>query len=234
MSAFPSLILVHGSWHGPWAWEPLIEQLPGVNVHALALPATGTDPLTLGDMYDDAAVIKSAVEAVGGPVVVVAHSSGGIPTTEGAFGDNVRRLVYLTAFQLDVEESLLSAIGGVPAPWWDVHEQAEPKGKGFLRPKGPEEIFFNDCSPADAKQYSSQLTLQSWAGVTQPVTRTAWRSAPSTYIVCEDDNALPVFGQEAMAQRADRVVRLAAGHDPFLSRPKEVAALLLEELDAAR
>lgn len=28
----PTLVLVHGAWHGPWCWEGLIERLPGLAV----------------------------------------------------------------------------------------------------------------------------------------------------------------------------------------------------------
>ncbi|GAA5198151.1 alpha/beta hydrolase [Rugosimonospora acidiphila] len=232
MPNFPSLVLVHGSWHGPWMWEPLIDALPGVDVHALALPATGEDPATLGDLYDDAATVAAAIAAIDGPVVVLGHSSGGIPVTEAATADNVRRLIYLAAFQLDTGESLFSSVGSTPAPWWRVHEREGLRSKGYVVPLRPEEIFFNDCDPQDAKRHASRLTLQSWAAKTQPLTRAAWRSIPSTYVVCEADNAIPVFGQEAMAQRADKVVRLNAGHDSFLSKPAEVAALIREELSA--
>ncbi|WP_437307271.1 alpha/beta fold hydrolase [Sorangium sp. So ce388] len=54
----------------------------------------------------------------------------------------------------------------------------------------------------------------------------AWQELPSTYVICERDNAIPVFAQEAMSQRAREVRRLDAGHSPFLSRPDDVAALV--------
>jgi hypothetical protein len=45
-------------------------------------------------------------------------------------------------------------------------------------------------------------------------------------VVCEQDNAIPAFAQEAMAARAGTVHRLDSGHSPFLSRPDEIAELL--------
>jgi pimeloyl-ACP methyl ester carboxylesterase len=55
---------------------------------------------------------------------------------------------------------------------------------------------------------------------------TAWREVPTSYVVCEQDNAIPAFAQDAMAARAGTVHRLDSGHSPFLSRPDEVAELL--------
>jgi pimeloyl-ACP methyl ester carboxylesterase len=40
----------------------------------------------LGDMRDDAAAIRAAIDAIGGPVVVVSHSYGGVPSTQAAAG----------------------------------------------------------------------------------------------------------------------------------------------------
>jgi hypothetical protein len=52
-------------------------------------------------------------------------------------------------------------------------------------------------------------------------------------VVCEQDQAIPVFAQEAMSSRAGTVLRLDAGHSPFLSQPAELAAVLRTVLDRA-
>jgi pimeloyl-ACP methyl ester carboxylesterase len=81
-------------------------------VHTVALTSSGDDPAALGDMQADA-VIAAAAAAIDGPIAVVAHSYGGIPTTQ-ALADlsNVRRLVNLAAFQLDAGQSLFSMAVG--------------------------------------------------------------------------------------------------------------------------
>ena len=112
MSA-PSLLLVHGGWHRPEHWKLLTDELCGVDVHTVALPSSGDDPAALGDMFADAQAIAAAVAAIDGPVVVLAHSAGGVPTTQAlATAANVRRIVYVAAFLLDVGDSMLSSIGG--------------------------------------------------------------------------------------------------------------------------
>ncbi len=62
-----TLVLVHRAWHGPWCWELLIEQLSGVELRTVALASSGSDPSTLGDLYDDAETVRSAVADVDGP-----------------------------------------------------------------------------------------------------------------------------------------------------------------------
>ena len=47
----PTVVLVHGAWHGAWCWEPVVEGLARRGVAALAvdLPGHGADPGPLGD-----------------------------------------------------------------------------------------------------------------------------------------------------------------------------------------
>jgi hypothetical protein len=60
----------------------------------------------------------------------------------------------------------------------------------------------------------------------QKLTETAWETIPSTYAICEADNAIPVATQELIAARADDVQRLSTSHSPFLSQPTALAGLI--------
>lgn len=225
----PSLLLVPGAWHKPDHLRLLADELPDIEVHTVALTASGDDPATLGDMYKDAEAIAVAAAAIDGPVVVVAHSYGGIPATQGLAGaSNVQRLVYVAGFQLDAGDSLLSSVGGLPAPWWKIH-QGEGAGD-YVEVMDPVEIFYGDVDAAVAQEAVSRLGYQSYASKIQPLTEVAWKTIPSTYVVCEADNAIPPFAQELFAQRAQTVRRLNSSHSPFLSQPATLARLLREEL----
>src|SRR5207244_2209251 len=54
----------------------------------------------------------------------------------------------------------------------------------------------------------------------------AWKSVPSTYVVCSNDGALPPEAQRWMAQRAEEVVEWSTDHSPFVTRPDAVAELV--------
>src|SRR3954453_22440485 len=138
----PTVVLVHGAWHGPWAWNEVEGQLSdlGIDVVTVDLPSVGEDTSALGGLQEDADAVREAIDGVAGPVVVVAHSYGGAPTTQGAAGaENVAHIVYLTAFMLDEGESLFGLVGGVAPDWWQVADDGES-----LMPGRPQEIFFND------------------------------------------------------------------------------------------
>ncbi|WP_432534412.1 alpha/beta hydrolase [Kineococcus arenarius] len=211
---------MHGAWHGPDCWQPLVEALDGVDVVTVDLPSSGTATDGLTGLPEDAAEVSRVLRSIDGPKVVVAHSYGGAPVTEAVSSESgVTHLVYLCAFQLDVGESLLGLMGGQHQPWYEEHET-------HLKVTTPEQVFYNGVPPELTASAVSALRLQSRASIEQPVTRAAWREVPSTYVVCDADNAVPPVAQEVLAQRAGTVHHLPAGHSPFLSHPQDLAALL--------
>lgn len=229
----PTLLLVPGAWHFPWHYERLIEVLPDVDVRTVTLRSVGADAEKLGTLYDDVAAVKEAASSIEGPFTVLAHSYGGAPATMALEGmDNLKRLVYLSSFPLDVGDSLESAAtagGAMPRPhWWDAHEE-----EGYALPKDPKDVFFHDVEPALAEESVARLGFQSWQAITQELTHAVWKTVPSTYVICDDDRALPPEVQEILAQRASRVLHLASSHSPFLSMPEKLAELIRNEMASA-
>ncbi|MBV2355386.1 alpha/beta hydrolase [Streptomyces sp. J2-1] len=227
----PTLVLVHGAWHRESMWHLLREELSDLDVRTVQNPSSApVAPSRLGDMYADAAAIRAAVESVGGPVVAVAHSYGGVPLTQALAGVSaVKRLVYLNAFMLDVGESVLKVVGGTPPPFWGM----DHVGEGYYEMLNAEHHFYNDLTPEAARAAAGALGPHSVASMEQPVTRAAWHAIPSTYVIGVNDAAVPAEAGEFLSGRAERVVRMDTGHSPFLVRPAETAALLREELELA-
>ncbi|MDX6600113.1 MAG: hypothetical protein QOE87_4000 [Gaiellales bacterium] len=221
----PVVILVHGAWHGSWAWSEIVERLTaeGIRSVALDLPSKGVDTAALGDLYDDAEVVRAAIAAADGTALVVAHSYGGVPVSEGGAG--AAHIVYLAAFMLEPGQSLLGLRGGVDPDWWITSDDGLT-----LLPDDPKHVFYQDCPPDVAERAAAALVPHRKAVFRQELRSAAWRTVPSTYVVCERDNAIPPALQELMAQRAGTISRIDAGHSPFLSRPGEVTAILQETL----
>jgi pimeloyl-ACP methyl ester carboxylesterase len=220
----PTVVLVHGAWHGPWAWAEVASRLAaeGIGVQTVDLPSVGPDADALGDLHDDAATVRATLDEIDGPVVLVAHSYGGAVASEGAAGaGNVEHIVYLTAFMLDEGESLYGLVGGVPPDWWEFTDD-----RRALTPTRPEEIFYNDLSPEEAESSIAALQLQSFDAISQELRAAAWKDIPSTYVICDQDNAIPVPAQEMLSQRAGTVHRLDASHSPMLSQPDAVVEII--------
>jgi pimeloyl-ACP methyl ester carboxylesterase len=228
----PALLLVPGAWHKPSHFRLLREELRDIDVHSVTLTSSGDDPAALGDMYSDAEVIARAAKAIDGPVVVLAHSYGAVPTTQALAGtSNIRHILYLAAWQLRAGESVVSFNRNSHEPWSKLHRREG--GGDYIEALTPTDVFYNDVEPETARRAASELGYQSYISIRQELTQTAWEEIPSTYIVCEADNAIPVAIQEGLAQRADRIRRLNASHSPFLSQPAALARLIRQLLVAA-
>ncbi|WP_433455114.1 alpha/beta hydrolase [Streptomyces sp. CA-142005] len=216
----PAILLVHGAWHGAWCWEKLAPELTalGWRVATVDLPSASADPENTAGMYDDARVVHERLAGIDGPVTVLAHSYGGLPATEAAAGAaNVSRLLYLSAFQLDEGDSLAGQSGG-----------QLPSGDTGTLPanEDPVNYFYADVAPEDAERAAARLVRQTVKSFSEPLTVATWKAVPSSYILCEQDQALPLAFQEAMAVRSKRSYRLPTSHSPFLSAPARLARLI--------
>ncbi|MDX3076181.1 alpha/beta fold hydrolase [Streptomyces sp. MI02-7b] len=221
----PTILLVHGAWHGAWCWEALVPELTalGWRVATVDLPSASADPADNAGMYDDARAVRERLAALDGPVTVLAHSYGGLPVTEAvAQAPHVSRLVYLAAFLLDEGVSLAGLSDG----------QIPSGDSGSVPlPGEPGDILYGGVAPEDADRAVARLVPQSLKSFSEPLTAAGWKTVPCSYIVCEDDKALAPAFQETMALRAERSYRRAWSHSPFLSAPAELAALITADAD---
>jgi pimeloyl-ACP methyl ester carboxylesterase len=224
----PTLLFVHGGFHGSWAWDRLRDELAEYRTSAVDLPSSGSDIQQLGGFGDDVDAICGTVKAIGGPVVVVAHSYGGAPTTQAACTlPDVARVIYVAANVPDVGQTASSFLefAGDSQWWLDIRFD-----DGYMDAVSAADVFYHDVAPAITAQLVPRLTHQSLASGIQVLTDAAWRHLPTCYVVCDRDRAFPVEIQSVMAQRTNRTYHIDCGHSPFLARPSELADLIRAEL----
>ena len=225
----PTMLLVHGGHHGPWGWERLQSVLRerGWITEAVALPSAVHDPERaepLPGMYDDARVVRAAIGEIGRPVIVVAHSQGGAPTTEAIAGEtNVVHAVFVAAYMLDVGEGVFQT-HGIPAP---------TTLEGLRSPVNPElnlpaAFYDGDPNNPETAEACSRLVPQTRRSDFETVTRAGWRTAPNSYVIPDADLSITGTVAERLAARADTVYRCQGHHAPFYSHPKEFAEILLQ------
>ncbi|MCW8383842.1 alpha/beta hydrolase [Streptomyces justiciae] len=220
----PHFLLVHGAWHQSWCWQGLQDLLTerGWTSHTVDLPSAVPEGAhgRLPGLMDDARVVREAIDAVAAPLVVVGHSYGGVPVTQAAAGAaNVSHLVYVSAFALDVGESLMTCFGG------EQPDLATVEGVVPVR-ENPETTLYHDVAPDARNAALARLLPQSALSFAEPVSRAAWQTLPSSYVICDDDQSLPPAYQEPFAQRTGATYRLPSGHTPLLSMPDRLADLL--------
>jgi len=233
-----SYVLVHGAWHGAWCWDKVVPLLEaeGHSVTAIDLPGHGANPSDVSGMTLDAyaRTIADAVEAAGEPVIVAAHSMGGIPSTQAAelVPDKIAALVYVTAFLPGDGDSLMLLAADDPEahvlPNLQVDEAA---GVSRVAEGARVVCFYEECDPADAAAAAARLVPESLAVFGTPVSITDGRagSVRRVYVECLRDKAIPIARQRRMhaARPCERVETIDTDHSPFLSRPDELAAHLL-------
>jgi pimeloyl-ACP methyl ester carboxylesterase len=234
------VLLVHGAWHGAWCWERVVSGLAaeGVASHAVDLPGHGDDPGPMADLHGDASSVRRALDdlsANGDEIVLVGHSYGGAVITEAGDHRAVQHLVYLCALALDEDETCTSVVvpdeaaatvsfEGRP----DLAQAVIPYGEDALgvEPTMAAACLYNECDVGTTTWAVSQLGPQPLITFQQAPAAIAWRSKPSTYVVCDNDLAIHPGLQRIMAERCTTRVEWSSDHSPFLSHPEEVVRLL--------
>jgi pimeloyl-ACP methyl ester carboxylesterase len=232
MSNPATAVFVHGGWHDGWSWHLVRDLLDarGVPSAALDLPMTTLDR--------DAAVLRAALAEIDGDAVVVAHSWGGNVATLGAAGaPNVRHLVYIAAVLTEVGHPTLAA-------------PVSAKGRETLRSMVVVETetetvidrevslaaFYHDVEPSLARQAAARLRPFQKTGyaVVETDAVAAWRTIPTTYVVCAEDRMIHPDTQRDMAAAAGaEIIEWSSSHSPFLSHPDLVADLVAQRAGAA-
>ncbi|MEW6477554.1 MAG: alpha/beta fold hydrolase [Actinomycetota bacterium] len=224
-------ILVHGGFHRAACWDAVLPHLAAPAL-AVDLPGRG-DRRAAGraTLEDFVAVVTAAIDAA--PfrrAVLVAHSLAGIvvPEVTRRRPDRITGLVFISATIPAEGRSALSTVPHLirPLPWW-----CGRRRRATVAPRPVARwLFTNDLDAPTAARLLDQLSPESaaiglerisWAGLSPAVRR--------TYVCLSRDRALPPRRQRRQIANLGvpcDVVSLDSGHDPFLSRPAELAALL--------
>jgi pimeloyl-ACP methyl ester carboxylesterase len=185
-------------------------------------------------MHDDADCVRAVLDTVDAPVVLVGHSYGGAVITDAGTHDAVHELVYISAFALDVGESVRQneLTGGAGS--------ALEGALGFdgdvitVDPQRAVAALYHDCPDEAARSAVAALRPQSMASFAGIPREIAWRAKPATYAICTDDRAVMPALQRAAARRVTQSVEWPTSHSPFVSRPDLVLDLLVERATSAR
>jgi pimeloyl-ACP methyl ester carboxylesterase len=230
----PTVVLVHGAFADSSSWDGVVERLQARDVPVVSV----ANPLR--SVAGDGAYVKDVIAGVGGPVLLVGHSYGGMVITEAAAGnDAVRGLVYVGAFAPDHGESAFDLSLKFPGSSLGDALGAHPVNTGgvelFIRPDLFHEQFCADVPAAEAalmavaQRPATETALRDELPTVVP----AWKDLPSWFVFGELDRNIPAELERWMAERAGaKSARELPGtsHALSVSEPEAVVETILDAL----
>ena len=216
-----NIVLVHGGFVDGSGWEGVYKILrqDGYNVSIVQNPTISLE--------DDVAVTKRTLAKQDGPAILVGHSYGGAVITEAGNDPKVAGLVYIAAFAPDQGESVNSLIAN-PSPGAPVPPILPPQD-GFLfldKAKFPAS-FAGDLDPEKAAFMADSQVPWGVAAPAGKISKPAWKSKSSWYLLTTGDKMIPPDAQRAMSKRAGSTVTEVNGsHAIYVSQPGAVARVI--------
>jgi pimeloyl-ACP methyl ester carboxylesterase len=225
-SGIKNVVLVHGAFADGSGWEAVAKILEkdGYTVSVAQPPETS--------YADDQKYTKAAIDAMGGPVVLVGHSYGGSIISEAGNDPNVAALVYIAAFALDEGESCAAIEQALPPASKAI--KPDSNGNFWIDQEHFAADFAADVPPATSHFMAVSQVPISADSFTHKVTSPAWRSKPTWYMVASADRSINPDQERMMAKRAKaKTVEVNASHVAYMSHPKETAKLIEEAATSA-
>ena len=218
-----NIVLVHGAWADGSGWKGVYDILvkDGYNVSVVQEPETS--------FKEDVAATKRVLAQQDGPSILVGHSYGGAVITEAGTDPSVVGLVYIAAHMPDAGEN--EADDGKRFPS-DLSKSGaiEKTADGFtyLDPAQFHKYFAADLSAEQAALMARSQVLNFADNFKAVITTAAWKSKPSWMLVAGADRTINPELERWYAARANshKVEVAGASHAVYVSRPKEVAALI--------
>lgn len=240
-----SFVLIHGSWHGGWCFDPVrsILEDTGHQVIAPDLPGIGGSDAQLrnasltGWAEFAAGLCRAAAQR---PVILAGHSRGGLVVSQAAelAPEAIDALVYICAMMLP---------DGMSRARFKELEQPNPAFEGIISAVADgagtvidaalaPEVFAQRSPPDLVAAAMSRLAAEPHGPRATPLRLTAERfgSLPRTYVECTEDRTIAIDSQRTMQKLVPgaAVVTLVADHSPYLSQPVQLAAALIAAANA--
>jgi len=218
-----NIVLVHGAFADGSSWSKVIKILQAKGYNATAVQ----NPLT--SFADDVAATRRVLALQNGPVILVGHSWAGVVITEAGVETNVVGLVYVAAFGPDVGETAEALGKSYPPPASFATAIVDKQGFMTLSTDAFVQHFAWDLPVADSKVLAATQGPINTSAFSATVSNVAWKTKPSWFIVAEKDQAISPDEERFFARRMNATTtELNTSHVPMLSKPKEVAAAIMD------
>jgi pimeloyl-ACP methyl ester carboxylesterase len=230
-------VLLHGAWHGGWAWDGVVEALEkaGHTAEAPTFPGHAPGDDRAGVSFASyAGAVESWLAAQPEPVVLAGHSSAGFVMQAAAprVADKIDRLVFHNAFILPDGAAQFDLVPPEVAQGMTAAAQASPDNcvpvdEEFVRgalmagaPAGLQDEVIARLVPQPLALFTTKVSTAAFDRLPQP----------RAYVFARDDASLPPGAYLGMAQALGEyeLVEIPGGHEHMLVDPPAVAAALIK------
>jgi pimeloyl-ACP methyl ester carboxylesterase len=222
-----NIVLVHGAFADGSSWAKVIPllQAKGYNVIAVQNPLTS--------LADDAAATKRVIAQMDGPVLLVAHSYGGMVISAAGNDPKVVGLVYVAALVPEEGQSANAVNASMPTTGVEKEFNVSPEGFVSLSMKAIIEHFVPDATATERKViYAVQVPLHAGSGE-EKVINPAWKNKPTWFIVAAQDGVINPDLERFKAKLINATtIELKSGHVPMISQPNKVANFIISAAQA--
>lgn len=234
----PTIVLEHGAFADGSSWNGVITKLraDGYPVVAAANPLRGP--------ASDAAALRTVLDHIKGPKILVGHSYGGNVITEAAVNDpQVKALVYVAAFLPAPGETALGLTGRFPGSTLpdalDPVTTTLPDGSTgtdlYIQQDKFRHQFAADVPAGQAALMAATQRPVAQSALEEKTTAAAWKTVPSWDVITTQDLNIPPAAQRFMAARAHaHTTEVAASHSVAVSHPDLVARTIESAARATR
>jgi pimeloyl-ACP methyl ester carboxylesterase len=234
-----TFVLVHGSWHGGWAWEPTMWALRerGHCAYAPTYPGHTPGASRRGIRHDDyVAAVSAFIEHLDlREIVLVGHSFGGsvISRVFQRIPDRIKRLVFHTAFVVEDGRSVNDNISPDQTAIFDELARLSPDNTVLCPWELFRDNFMQDAHEEAARSVWERLVPQPYRPWIDPLDLRGFYGSgvPKAYIALADDIALPPgTWHPTMSSRLGdfKLVEMGGSHEVMFTRPGELADNLVE------
>ena len=231
-----SIVLAHGAWSAAWAWKKMRPLFRAAGHEFFSPTYTGLGErahlarpdIDLSTHINDVLAVLEFEDLK--DVTLIGHSYGGMVATGVAdkAADRIARVVYLDAFAPKDGQSLFDLVG--------------PQGRGNMRGRrrqgrrrleaaainpmppdtAPEDVAWADAAPPAAADQDLRAEDQAQSQATPP---------PRHYIYAKKNGPGDVFrqfGERAKSEAGWKYYEIDASHNPHITCPDVLMALLTE------
>ncbi|MDR7126399.1 alpha/beta hydrolase [Pseudotabrizicola sp. 4114] len=216
-----NIVLVHGANVDGSTWREVYDRLTAEDyrVTIVQMPLTSTE--------DDIAAVQRIVDVQDGPMLLVAHSYGGVVISEVGVDPDVKGLVYVAAFQPDVGESGGGLLASNPGEFSPDMLTVFEDGHYLIQEDGFLSVVGNGLSDQDAVFVARSQAASNVSILEYEIKSAAWADKPSWSVIATLDRTITPDLQRQMSERAgSTVVEIENGHMLPMTNPGDVADVI--------